>query len=60
MSHWCKSHPRYEAKREPNSVCGDCWHLWHLKNPELKMENRDRERPSEQVDFATLDVVEEL
>lgn len=53
MSHWCKLHPRYEAKREPNSVCGDCWHLWHLKNPELKP------APSEPIDFATLDVVEE-
>lgn len=36
MSDWCSSHPRYSAKREPNSICGTCWSLWHLRNPELK------------------------
>jgi hypothetical protein len=36
MSHFCQTHPRYEAKREPNSTCGDCWQLYHYKNPELK------------------------
>ena len=58
MSHYCQTHPRYEAKREPNSLCGECWRLWFLKNPEPRSERRDRERPSKGVDFATLDVVE--
>lgn len=35
MSHFCKSHPRYEGKSEPNSICGDCFQLWRWKNPEL-------------------------
>ena len=34
MSHWCKSHPTYSAKRQPKSICGDCWRLWFLRNPE--------------------------
>lgn len=36
MSHWCATHPRYSAKRKPNSVCGECWKLYFLKNPEAK------------------------
>lgn len=36
MSHYCASHPRYEAKREPNSLCGRCWKLWHLRCPEQR------------------------
>lgn len=36
MSHWCKSHPRYSAKREPNSLCGDCWAIWFYRCPEAK------------------------
>ncbi len=36
MSHYCKEHPRYSGKREPNSVCGTCWTLWYLRCPELK------------------------
>ena len=36
MSHYCKSHPRYEAKREPNSICGRSWELFSYKNPEAK------------------------
>lgn len=36
MSDYCKEHPRYSAKRAPNSLCGDCFKLWFLKNPELK------------------------
>ena len=36
MSHFCRSHPRYEAKREPNSICGACWQLYFYKNPEAK------------------------
>lgn len=36
MSHWCKTHPAYSAKREPRSLCGHCWMLYFLKNPELK------------------------
>jgi len=43
MSHFCKDHPRYEAKREPKALCGDCYRLWFLKNPELKVP--DPERP---------------
>lgn len=31
---WCSEHPRYEAKRKPNSLCGRCWELYFIKNPE--------------------------
>jgi hypothetical protein len=41
MSHFCTVHPRYEAKREPNSLCGKCWLLFFYKNPEQKREFRD-------------------
>lgn len=34
MADWCKSHPRYSAKKTPGSLCGSCWALWFLKNPE--------------------------
>lgn len=37
MSHYCKSHPQYSAKREPNSLCGECWKLWHYRCPERKV-----------------------
>jgi hypothetical protein len=33
---WCKTHPTYSAKREPNSICGACWRLYFYKNPEAK------------------------
>jgi hypothetical protein len=36
MSNWCAVHPRYEAKRKPGSICGECWRLYFLKNPEEK------------------------
>lgn len=36
MSHWCKHHPRYEAKRTPKALCGDCWQLYFLRHPENK------------------------
>ena len=36
MSNWCAVHPRYEAKRKPGSICGECWKLYFLKNPEEK------------------------
>jgi hypothetical protein len=36
MSHFCQTHPRYEAKREPNSLCGECWTLWFYRCPERK------------------------
>lgn len=36
MSHWCKTHPAYSAKREPKSLCGQCWMLFFFKNPEEK------------------------
>ena len=36
MSHYCKEHPRYEAKREPSGLCGKCWALYFYKNPESK------------------------
>lgn len=51
MSHWCKRHPRYEAKRTPKAICGDCWALFLLKNPEHP--NRHQFKP-------TLDITEEL
>lgn len=34
--HWCGEHPRYEAKREPAGLCGRCWSLFFIKNPEAK------------------------
>lgn len=34
MSDWCKAHPRYSAKRMPKSLCGKCWSLYFIKNPE--------------------------
>jgi len=36
MSEYCQVHPRYSARREPNSLCGRCWQLWHLRCPEIK------------------------
>ncbi len=36
MSDWCKEHPRYSAKRMPNSICGECWKLYFIRNPEDK------------------------
>lgn len=36
MSDWCQSHPTYSAKRPPNSLCGRCFQLYFLRNPELK------------------------
>lgn len=33
---WCQSHPRYSAKREPNSLCGSCWILYFYRCPEEK------------------------
>ena len=36
MSHYCMSHPRYSAKREPKSRCGNCWQLWHYRCPEVR------------------------
>lgn len=36
MGHYCKEHPRYEAKRKPGSICGRCWELYFLRNPEEK------------------------
>lgn len=36
MSHYCGEHPRYEAKREPQSSCRLCWQLYFYKNPEAK------------------------
>lgn len=36
MSDYCKAHPRYSAKRPPNSLCGRCFELYFLRNPELK------------------------
>lgn len=56
MVRQCKSHPRYKAKREPNSVCGDCWLLWYLKHPKVKQPPQvDLQSPVQ--DFASLDVV---
>lgn len=36
MSHYCKEHPAYSAKREPSGLCARCWQLWFYKNPESK------------------------
>jgi len=34
MSDYCPTHKRYSAKRQPKSICGQCWKLYFLKNPE--------------------------
>ena len=34
MADWCKTHPTYSAKRPPKSLCGKCFELYFLKNPE--------------------------
>ncbi|MDH5667851.1 MAG: hypothetical protein OEY86_07570 [Nitrospira sp.] len=47
MSDWCKEHPRYSAKRTPNSVCGRCWVLYFIKNPEEKDRLRETYREAE-------------
>lgn len=36
MSHWCKDHVTYEAKRQPRSECKRCWDLYDLSHPEEK------------------------
>jgi hypothetical protein len=48
MSHWCASHPRYEAKRPPGSLCGECWKLYLLRCPEHNQEgeNHATRRPT--------------
>lgn len=33
---WCRTHPTYSAKREPNSLCGRCWTLYLYRCPERK------------------------
>lgn len=48
MSHWCTQHPKYEAKRQPNSLCGRCWQLYFFSHPEEKpptptIENQGKE-----------------
>jgi hypothetical protein len=44
MSNWCQSHPTYSAKREPNSLCGKCWSLFNLKNPERRGPEQDERK----------------
>lgn len=34
---WCVSHPKYSAKKEPNSLCGTCWQLYFYRCPEAKV-----------------------
>ena len=36
---WCPTHKTYSAKREPNSLCGNCWQLWGYRNPEWKYDS---------------------
>lgn len=36
MADYCKSHPRYSAKRMPKSLCGKCFELYFLAHPEDK------------------------
>lgn len=38
MSQWCSKHPRYEAKREPDALCRQCWKLYFYRFPEKKMD----------------------
>lgn len=54
---WCAAHPKYSAKRQPNSLCGDCWRLWFLRCPELRHDaRRVLSEPNYPVDYAELDV----
>lgn len=36
MSHFCRSHPRYQAKGEPTGTCQACWRLYFYRCPEAK------------------------
>lgn len=45
MSHFCPSHPRYSAKREPNSLCGRCWVLYFYRCPEERVSQTEQDRP---------------
>lgn len=49
MSDWCRSHPRYEAKRKPLSLCGQCWKLYFLRNPEKKVVVQESRHTTERV-----------
>lgn len=49
MSHYCPEHKRYEAKREPSGLCGRCWSLWFLKNPEAKEVLQRKYREAEEI-----------
>ncbi len=50
MSEWCPTHPKYSAKRQPKSLCGHCWKLWLLKNPELGTRYEGEPRHERQTD----------
>lgn len=58
MSDYCPQHPRYSAKRAPNSLCGNCFRLWFLRNPELKHdgERMIRVRGTDEVAVRTREV----
>lgn len=47
MSHYCREHPKYEAKREPSGLCKVCWRLYAYSHPEamevLKREYKEAE-----------------
>lgn len=45
MADYCKQHPRYSAKKEPNSLCGKCFELWFIRCPEER-DGGLREKPS--------------
>lgn len=45
MADYCNVHPRYSAKRAPNSICGTCWKLYFLRCPEERDGGLLRERP---------------
>lgn len=49
MSNWCRSHPKYEAKRKPQSLCGQCWKLYFLCNPEKKVIVQESRHTTERV-----------
>jgi len=36
MADFCKDHPRYSGKRQPQSACWRCWTLYFWGHPEEK------------------------
>ena len=60
MSHWCNQHPRYAAKRTPGSLCGECWRLYFLKNPEEKGRLKETYQEAERLREAMASRIESI